>query len=653
MSEQNTQTKDENIMEFQTETKELLNLMIHSIYSNKEIFLRELISNASDALDKLRFESITNPEFMNEEEKLEVRIEVNKEDRELIIRDNGIGMSKNELVENIGTIAKSGTREVLEKMKSAKTTDNFSELIGQFGVGFYSSFMVSDKVTILTKRAGEANGYRWESDGLGGYTINDENIESRGTTIILKLKESDEENELHDYTDFFEIKRIIKKYSDFITYPIILKEEREEIEKDEEGKPKENGKKEIVVEENTINSMKPIWQRSASDVKDEEYNEFYKHISHDWNDPLKRINYRAEGRIEYRALMFIPSKAPFDFYYQNYESGLQLYVKKVLIDEAFDELLPKYLRFVKGVVESSDLPLNISREMLQQDRHISAIRKGLTRKVLDSLKELLDKEKENYVKFWEEFGNALKEGAASDFEYKDKLTGLLLYDSSQSKEKTTLKDYFSRMKPEQEAIYYTIGDSRDVVENSPLLERFKEKGYEILYIYDPMDEYVFQTLMEFEGKKIKSVAKGDLDIGTKEEKEKQEKELKEKESNFKDFIESLKEKLKDEVKDIRLTNRLVNAPACIVGEEFDMSPQLEKVLQRTGNELKTKRILEINPNSSVIQKLKERFTTNKEDASLNDYARILMGYAYLSEGLELPNAVEFATSLSKFMENSF
>ncbi len=640
-------------LQFQTETRELLNLMIHSIYSNKEIFLRELISNASDALDKLRFEAITHDHYMEKDEALEIRLEVNKENRELIIRDNGIGMSRAEVVENIGTIAKSGTREALKKMKESQSAGDFSQLIGQFGVGFYSSFMVADKVTVITRGAGENQGTRWESDGSGGYTIEDAEVDKRGTTVILQLKTVDEENELHDYSDYFEIRRVIKKYSDFITYPIVLKEEKEEQERDKDGKIVEGGKTQIVVEENTINSMKPIWLRSQSDVTDDEYNEFYKHISHDWNDPAKRIFYRAEGRIEYLSLLFIPSKAPFDFYYQNYESGLHLYVKKVLIDEAFDDLLPKYLRFVKGVVESSDLPLNISREMLQQDRHITAIRKGLTRKVLDSLKEMLDKDKEKYVKFYEEFGSALKEGAASDFEYRTNLTSLLLYESSDSAEKTTLKDYFSRMKPEQEAIYYTIGESRDVVENSPLLERYKEKGIEILYIYDPVDEYVFQTLMEYEGKKIKSVAKGDLDIGSKEEKEKIEKDLKEKETDFKAFMDALKEPLKEEIKEIRLTSRLVSAPACIVGEEFDMSPQLEKVLQRTGTGIKTKRILEINPESPVIRKMRDNFASHGAGESLKDHARILMGYAYLSEGLELPNPTAFAASVARLMETAF
>ncbi|HNA79532.1 MAG TPA: molecular chaperone HtpG, partial [Turneriella sp.] len=459
--------------EFQAETRQLMDLMIHSIYSHKEIFLRELISNASDAIDKRKFLGLTDKSVTQETNNF-IRIEVDKTARRLTITDTGIGMSRDEVVQNIGTIARSGTKELIEKAKASKDA---VDLIGQFGVGFYSAFMVADKITMITRRANEESATRWVSTGAGTYTIDDDSRATPGTTITLDLKPADKENGLADFCDEFEIESVVKKYSDFITYPILMK--KTVYKTVGEG---QDAKTEESIEEATLNSMKPIWTRSKSDVKDEEYNEFYKHISHDWEDPLKVISYRAEGRIEYVALLYLPKRAPFDLYYTSFKGGLQLYVKKVLILERAEELLPRYLRFVRGVIESADLPLNISREILQQDRHITAIRKGLTTKIISTLTDLLEKEREKYADFYREFGPAIKEGASTDFEHKDKLAGLLLFASSADKEKTTtLQEYIDRMKAEQKEIYYLSGESRLTLENSPHTESLRAKGYEILY----------------------------------------------------------------------------------------------------------------------------------------------------------------------------
>ncbi|MCX7633199.1 MAG: molecular chaperone HtpG, partial [Turneriella sp.] len=447
--------------EFQAETRRLMELVIHSVYSQKEVFLRELISNASDAIDKRRFLALTDKNIIPEEDN-HIRIEIDKATRRLTISDTGIGMSREEVIQNIGTIARSGTRELLEKLKNSK--ESF-DLIGQFGVGFYSAFMVADKVTLITRRADEKEGKatRWVSTGEGTYTIEDDTRPTPGTTIILDLKPADKENGLPDFCDEFEIEMLVKKYSDFIAYPIRMKKTVHKTVG--EGK---NAKTEETVEDVTLNSMKPLWTRSKNEIKDEDYNEFYKHIAHDWEDPLKVIHYRAEGRIEYTALLYIPRRAPFDLYFSSFKGGLQLYVKKVMVAERAEELLPRYLRFVRGVVESADLPLNISRELLQQDRHISAIRKGLTSKILAALSELLEKDREGYSKFYREFGPALKEGSATDFENKEKIASLLLFASSFDKEKTTtLGEYVGRMKPDQKYIYYLTGDSRSALDSSP------------------------------------------------------------------------------------------------------------------------------------------------------------------------------------------
>jgi len=640
---------------FQAESRQLLNLMVHSVYSNKEIFLRELISNASDAIDRLRFEAITKPELITSSKPFEIRIEADRNARTLTIIDNGIGMNHDDLVNHIGTIARSGTQEFIKKLKENKSNSSINDMIGQFGVGFYSAFMVADRVSIETRKAGENEAYRWESDGQGEYTITPIEKEEHGTKITLYLKPVDEENGIDDFTDFYVISNIVKKYSDFINYPIIMKEEREEIEKDKDGKPKKDGKKEKVIEDRILNSMKPIWTRPVSEVKPEEYKEFYRHITHDWNEPLKTIAYRGEGTVEFYSLLFIPSHAPFDFYYQGYKSGLQLYVKKVLIMEAFEDLLPKYLRFIKGVVDSPDLPLNISREILQKDRSILQIKKSLTKKILDSLQEMLNEDKKSYLNFWQEFGTALKEGVIADFENREKILSLLLYDSSHDSSKpTSLDEYISRMKEGQNEIYYINAESRSSAENSPHLEALKEKGFEVLYMVSPVDEIMMQSVTEYKGKKFKSAAKGNLELGNKEEQEKREKEIKEKQNEFSGLLKWLGEKLEKNIKEVRISSRLVNAPACIVSEDYDISPHLERIIKRDNESdipLK-KRILEINPDHPVLTKMNESYKKNRHDPLLSDYAELLLGYALLAEGAELPDPVKFNKTLLSLMEKN-
>ncbi|MEO8131621.1 MAG: molecular chaperone HtpG, partial [Bryobacteraceae bacterium] len=603
---------------FQAETKELLHLMIHSLYTDKDIFLRELISNASDALDRLRFESITNNEILEGNDKFEIRLEADPKAKTLTISDSGIGMTREEVVSNLGTIARSGTGE-LRRLAEKGAAADLPELIGQFGVGFYSAFMVADKVTVLTRKAGAAGAIEWESDGTGTYSIREAEKAERGTTITLHMKPADKDSGIEDYTDSWRISSIVKKHSDFIAYPILLKKEPD---------PKETPE-DAPAAETPLNSMNPIWKRSPADVKPEQYNEFYKHISHDWTDPMKTIHFRAEGTFEYEALLYIPSRAPSDLYYVGAEAGLRLFAKRVMIMEKCEDLLPHYLRFIRGVVDASDLPLNISRQRLQQDIHIQRVRKRLTTKVLESFKELFEKEPDQYLTVWNEFGRAIKEGVGSDFENQSKLTPLLLYASSHDAEKlTSLKDYVGRMKPDQEQIYYLTGDSRKMIENSPHLEGLKAKDYEVLYMVDPVDELLVQHLQEFEGKKLKSVGKGTLELGTAEEKAEAEKELKSKEDEFKPLMEFLQKELGENVKQVRLSSRLTSSPACLVVEEYDYSPMLERVLQKNkGDFPKQKRVMELNPKHPLILRLQQRQAAAADDPLLANAAEVLLGLA--------------------------
>jgi molecular chaperone HtpG len=638
-------------LQFQAETKQLLDLMIHSLYSNKEIFLRELISNASDALDRLRFEALTRPELLEQDEKLEIRIDADREIRAITIHDNGIGMSRDEVIANIGTIAKSGTRELVNRLKEGESKQSIAELIGQFGVGFYSSFMAAEKVILVTRRAGETTATRWESTGDGTYTIEETEKQGRGTSITLYLKPEDKDNGIDEFSDRWVISRIVRRYSDFVGYPIVLTAEKDpEIE--DLAKEKETGEKpKMPMEEKILNSMKPIWTRPQSEVTAEEYKDFYRHISHDWTEPLKVIPYKAEGRIEYQALLFVPTQAPYDLYYVASKPGLHLYVKRVQIMESSQDLLPHYLRFVKGVVDSPDLALNVSREMLQQDRHITLIRKGLTKKLLDSFTEMREKEPDTYMKFWAEFGRAIKEGVSSDYENKERLLELLVFQSSNDPEKlTTLKEYVERMKEGQNEIYYLTGESRAQVENSPHLETFKEKGYEVLYLVDTVDELLTQSLNEYGGKRLKSVGKGTITLGNEEEKKQAEEELKTKEEELKPLLEALQKKLDENVKQVRLTSRLTASPVCLVGAEHDYSPQLEKLLQKgKGGGPKQRRILELNPTHEILTRLKDRFEQNADDPVIEDYAHLLFGYGLIAEGTELEDPVRFNRAVAGLM----
>jgi len=613
---------------FRAEVQQLLDLMIHSLYSHKEIFLRELISNASDALDRLRFEALTRPELLSEGVKLEIRLEVDEAARTLIVHDTGIGMSRQELIDNIGTIAKSGTRELAEKIGKGKAGDKeegLTELIGQFGVGFYSSFMVADRVVVVTRRAGEKGATRWESASTGEFEVAAAERDSQGTSVTLHLKSVEEEQGIEDFTREQALTRIVRRYSDFIAYPVVLGDK-------------------------TLNSMKPIWERPASEVTPEEHAEFYKHISHDWQDPLLTISQRAEGLLEYRALLFVPAEAPFDLFYAGYEAGLKLYVRRVLIVEKSPDLLPRYLRFLSGVIDSPDLPLNVSREMLQHDRQIRQIRKALVKKVLDGLAELKEKDPSKYRSFWKAFGRVLKEGPSEDYENKDRIAELFLFESSHHEEElSTLSEYVSRMKEGQEAIYYLTGASRAAIESSPHLEAFRAKGIEVLYLTDAIDELLAESLAEYQGKKLKSAGKGTVDLGTAEEKEEKKKELDEKTRAYQGLLGRIQKALDDRVKEVRLSARLTASPACLVGAENDFSPRLEELLKRETDRPRQRRILELNPDHEIVRRLEEMVESDAADEKVGEYAELLYGYAVLAEGSELPDPAAFARRIVDLM----
>ena len=638
-------------MEFQAETKELLDLMIHSLYSSKDIFLRELISNASDALDKRRFEALQNPDLLTADEELGIRLEVNEKMKTLTITDNGIGMSRDEVIQNIGTIAHSGTRELLGKIKSADK-DEALELIGQFGVGFYSSFMVAKRVELHTRRAGAAENEAicWRSEGDGTFTLDNEPKKRVGTRITLFLKDADPEDGLEDFTQEWTIRSIVKKYSDFVTFPVKMKTERQEPKKDEEGKVIE-GEFDVVVQDDTLNSQKAIWSRSSNDVTEEEYNEFYRHVSHDWNVPAKVISQKSEGLVSYESLLFIPSKKPMDWLYDRGNGGLQLFVKKIMIMEQCEELLPRYLRFVKGVVESTDLPLNVSREILQENRQIKTIQKGLVKKILKELKDWKSEAPEAYNEFWNEFGVALKEGVASEPGSKDKLEDLLLFQSSNDPEKLTdLAGYVERMPETQKEIYYITGESRAVVESSPHLEAVKAKGFEILFLTEPVDEFVLANLTSFQEKNLVSAAKEGLNLDTDEEKEETEKVLKEKEVSLKPLLEDMTKRLEAYVSEVRLSARLTESPACLVVSDKGMTPQMERMMKHMNQGIPTqKRIMEINPDHSIITKLTERLSTNENDELVDDFTWMLYDQALLSEGSPVVDNAKYGQRISKLM----
>jgi molecular chaperone HtpG len=637
--------------EFQAETKQLLDLMIHSIYTNKEIFLRELISNASDAIDKIRFESLTNHDLLEGNSEFEIFIVPDETTHTLTISDNGIGMTYDEVVENIGTIAKSGTKSFLEKLKEKETaTDN--ELIGQFGVGFYSAFMISEKVTLITRAPGQAKGVKWESGGDGTYTIEEIDKENRGTTIIITLNEEFRSNERssENFLDRYTIENLIKKYSDYIRYPIKMNFVKEEKQRDEEGKIIEDSPVTKTVEVRTLNSMTPLWTRSKNEIKPEEYNLFYKNLFHDWEEPLELIHTKAEGTVEYTSLLFIPSHAPFDLYNQKATFGIRLYSKQIFIMENCQDLLPEYLRFVKGLVDSSDFSLNISRELLQHSSQLKLIGKNLEKSVLKTLENLLKKDRPKYEKFWKEFGKAIKIGAYTDFSSRDKLKDLLLFSSSHATEEwTTLADYISRMPENQKAIYYATGKDRASVERLPQMELLKEKGIEVLYLYDQVDEFTIDALQEYKEKKFQSISRGDLnldDIDSPEAKKDTEAISKENES----LLTAIKEQLKGKIADVKISNRLKSSAVCLVSDDNGISLSMEQILSEMNNTMyKASRILELNPNHDVFAVLKNLHDTQPDSESFKDYCDLLYVQAMLIEGLLPEDPISFANKVSSLM----
>ena len=633
--------------EFKTEVQQLLDLVIHSLYSNKDIFLRELISNSSDAIDKLRFNALSNKELLNEQTDFRIKLYIDNEAKTLVIEDNGIGMTKDELEANIGTIASSGTRKFMEEIKKGNSTDN-PELIGQFGVGFYSAFMVADKVTMKTRPAGGNDSWTWESSGDGSYEITEGGRDEHGTEITLSLKE-----DCRDYIVEFRLREIIKKYSDFVEYPILMDITREEPELDEDGNPKEGAEKKVTITEETLNSMKAIWMRPKNEVKKEEYNEFYKHISHDYTDPLKTVHYSAEGTLEFKALLYLPSKAPFDmFQHEGVKHGINLYVKRVFIMDNCEALVPRYLRFVKGVVESNDLPLNVSREILQEDLVIKKIEKNVTSKILAILKDMMKKSKEDYIGFYKEFGKVIKEGVEVDPSNKDKIKDLLLFESSKTKpgEYISLKEYTDRMLPEQKNIYFLTGDSRSTIENSPHLEVFKKKDVEVLFMTEPVDEFILPGFGEYSDKSLKSIAQGDIDLGTEEEKKIAEEQKKEVTGKYKNLIKKIEESLKDDVKEVRLSDRLTDSPSCLVTDEGDINPQMERIFAAMNQPVpEVKRILEINPDHPVIEKMNQIFETDKKDSRVTDFSELLHNQALLTEGVAVKDPVRFSKLISDLM----
>jgi molecular chaperone HtpG len=633
---------------FETEVQQLLDLVIHSLYSNRDIFLRELISNASDAIDKVRFESNTSEALLEGNTEWRIKIIPDKGAGTLTLRDNGIGMSILEVEENIGTIARSGTRTFMENLKGKSLQDN-PEMIGQFGVGFYSSFMVADRVTIITRKGGhdKASGCQWESTGDGSYTIEECEKEGRGTDVILHLKE-----DLLDYLDEWRIRTIVKKYSDYVQYPIVMDITREEKAKGVDGKEIEGGGTIEKTTEETLNSMKAIWTRPKSEVTEEEYEEFYKHISHDYEKPLKSIHYSAEGVSEFKALLYIPAHKPYDLFMREHKRGVHLYVKRVFITDNCEAVLPDYLRFIKGVVDSSDLPLNVSREILQEDVQIKRIEKNLVGKVLSTLAEMKEKSAEDYLKFYREFGPVLKEGIHFDHASKEKLQELVLFESSKTEPGAyvSLKEYSERMPEGQKEIYFLTGTSRKALEGSPHLEIFRSKGYEVLFMLDPVDEWVAQSLTEYDGKKLKAVDRGDVDLGSEEEKKEQEAKKEGQVKQYRELLEFIKETLKDRVKEVRLSNRLTDSACCLVADEYGMNANMERILKAMNQEVpESKRVLELNPEHPIMQVLSSQFEKDKGDKKLLDYCELLFDQALLTEGSPIADPLRFTRLVSELM----
>ncbi|PAZ10684.1 molecular chaperone HtpG [Streptomyces sp. SA15] len=625
--------------EFQVEARQLLQLMIHSVYSNKDVFLRELVSNASDALDKLRLAALRDDTLDADVSDLHVEIEIDKEARTLTVRDNGIGMSYDEVGQLIGTIANSGTAKFLQELREAQEAGGAEGLIGQFGVGFYAGFMVADEVTLVTRRAGESQGTRWTSRGEGTYTLERVDDAPQGTAVTLHLKPADPENQLHDYTSVWKIKEIVKRYSDFITWPIRL--------------VPESGEGDTASEPETLNSMKALWARSREEVSDDEYHELYKHIGHDWREPLETIRLQAEGTFEYQALLFVPSHAPHDLFTQGFKRGVQLYVKRVFIMDDCEALLPPYLRFVKGVVDAQDLSLNVSREILQQDRHIRMIQRRLTKKVLSSVKDMMASAPDRYSTFWREFGAVLKEGLVTDAENRDALLAVSSFPTTHGDdEPTTLKSYVERMKDGQDDIYYLTGESRQSIENSPHMEAFRAKGIEVLLLTDAVDEVWVDAVGEYEGKKLRSVAKGEIDLGAEGD-AKADGEREKQTEEFAGLLGWMKEHLGEDIKDVRLSSRLTVSPACVVSDAHDLTPALENMYRAMGQEVPpTKRILELNPDHLLVKGLNQAYKEREDRTRLADTAELLHGLAVLAEGGQPKEPARFVKLVAERLERT-
>lgn len=612
---------------FQAEVKQLLDLMIHSLYSNKEIFLRELVSNASDAIDRLRFDALSDGSLYENDSDFKIRVSYDKEARTVTISDNGIGMSRSEVIEHIGTIAKSGTREFFHALTGDQQKD--ASLIGQFGVGFYSSFVVADRVTLVTRRAGRPaeEGVRWESSGQGDYTLETLEQPTRGTEVTLHLREGEDE-----FLDSYRLRSIIRKYSDHITLPILMKSEAE-------------GKQD---EEEVINQASALWTRSRNEISTQEYNEFYKHITHDFSDPLAYVHSRMEGTQEYILLLYIPAQAPYDLWMREHQHGVKLYVRRVFIMDDAEKLMPRYMRFVRGVIDSNDLPLNVSREILQQNKLIDAIRSNAVKKVLGLLADLAKNEQEKYTTFWREFGRVLKEGLMEDRTNHEALAKLLRFASTASegeKQEVSLENYVGRMKEGQEKIYYLVADSYAAAYDSPLLEVFKKKGVEVLLLSDPIDHFISSELAEFEGKQLQSVSKGEVDLSSLEDEQEKEEQQKSAEA-AKDLVERLKTVLNEKVQDVRTTNRLTSSPACLVTDTYGIDPSLKRLLEASGQKAPSaKPILEINPQHPIISRMKHEANEQR----FTDWANVLFDQSVLSGGEQLDNPASFVNRLNSLL----
>lgn len=630
-------------IEFQTEVSELLQLMVHSLYSDKDIFLRELVSNAADAIDKLRFSTLTDTSINEGNTDWKIKLDSDKEAGTFSIEDNGVGMSREDMCSHLGTIARSGTRQFMEALKEEKT--NKPDLIGQFGVGFYSAFMVAEEVAVESRKAGEDQGYRWTSKGDGQFTIAECDRSAFGTKITIKLKE-----DCKDYVEEHKIRGLITKYSNFVAHPIAMDITREEVEKDEEGKPIEGAEAKSVTKEEVLNAQEALWRRPKSDIKPEEYKEFYQQLTYDWNEPLKTIHYKVEGVSEFTSLLYIPSKPPMAFMELDKRTTLHLYINRVFIMKDNPDILPEYLGFVKGLVDSSDLPLNVSREILQNNKQVDTIKKSVVGKVLSTLAELLEKERSTYIDFYKGFGKIIKQGVQTDFANVDKIRELLLFESSEFDEKkmTTLGEYISRMPEEQKEIYYLSGANRGAIEGSPHLETLKTKGFEVLYLTEAIDEWVMTNLREVDGKALKSIESGDLNI---EENNEVDEEFKKQEEAFKPVLESIKGSLEDEVTEVRLSKRLTDSACCLIAPQGQMSAHMEQTLRQYGHEVpeKIKRVLELNPNHNLVKAIQKISTNNADDPRVGEYANFLFDQALLTAGVPVRNPVAFAQRMSDLL----